>query len=64
MSKQLYRHTVTNIEAELDERFVALFPGAFERVTKKAAEPTPAKKAVEKAPAETKKTDSSKEGNK
>lgn len=65
MTRYNYRHVVTNIESELDDAFVSLFPGAFERVEeKKAAEKTPVETTVEKAPAEAKKTNSSKEGNK
>ena len=64
MSKHIYRHTVTKVEAELDDNFVSLIPGAFEIVEeKKAAEKAPVKKTVEPAPAATKKNDSSKEGN-
>lgn len=58
MSKQVYRHTITKVEVELDDRFVALFPGSFELVEKKA----PAAKPVEAA--QPKKNNSSKEGNK
>jgi len=58
MSKHTYRHTITKVEAELDDSFVVLFPGSFELVEKK----TPAAKPVEAA--QSKKPDSSKEGNK
>lgn len=64
MPKHNYRHTVTNVEVELDDSFVTLFPGSFERVEEKAAEPVPVPQTAVKAPATPKKNDSSKEGNK
>lgn len=66
MPRNIYRHTITDVVTELDDKFAALFPGAFELVEEKktAAKPAPAKKAVEPAPAASTETDSSKEGNK
>ena len=65
MTRNRYRHTETGIETEIDDSFAALFPGAFELVVEKKAEEKPAPaNAVEASPAETKKTNSSKEGNK
>ena len=78
MTRSFYRHKVTNIVAEMDDKFARLFSGSLEKVTKtEAAKSTTveenaaivASETEEVAPATkpvkaTTKNDSSKEGNK
>ena len=77
MSRSFYRHTVTNIVAEMDDKFARLFSESLEKVTKTEASKstsveenaaTVAAETEEVAPATkpakaTTKNDSSKEGN-